>query len=309
MKKNRHPVLILFLTVLIGLAASLPQAATAAGPGSAAAYTAKAILPDNQIEDRSYFQLLMQPGKTQIIEVEVENYDAIPATLDIAIHNAHTNQNGLIAYRPDVSPEDPSSPRVSELATLRLDLLKDAPGILALSDGQITLDAGGRVRIPVEIHMPEDPLAGQALGGIVITRTDNTPETADAFAVQSLYSYAIALSLQTSLMPETEAPFPVLQEVERTAVAGLDALAVSIANVSPWTISGARLRLFILSDTSQTPILDVTQERVSMAPSSAMPYTVILPENASLLPGVYTVCVEWTYQENTYVLQTPLTIG
>lgn len=300
MKKRNTFVAILALAVC--LCAALPSLGSAEEATHPVGFTAKAILPDNQLGNGSYFNLLIGPSKQQTIEVQLDNHLSEPLTVSIAVYDAHTNQNGLIAYTGEVADASGAKPwAVSAIAT---------PLGVPAADGtlRITLGPLESIRLPIALATPDMPLDGQTLGGIVITKVESAAEQENgAFAVRSTYSYAIALQLQSTQVLDTQ-PEVALLSAAKTSVVGWDALSVAIENRSPLVISGASIHLLVYPQGSEQPVLDITNTKVSMAPSSIMPYTAMLPEGKTLAPGQYTAQVDWTYGGETTTLEINFTI-
>lgn len=268
-------------------------------------YTVHAIQPQNQLDDSGYFNLLMQPGQRQIVEVEVCNNLPAPLKLSIGIHGAYTNQNGLIAYAAGDNTGRTAAVPFETLASIREDRIEvgDGHNVLAVEDDIWTLAPHAVVRIPVEIVMPKEPPDGQLLGGIVLSRVKDAQQAQTAsFAVRSVYSYVIAMQLQSDPSSDIAPVFSIVH-VMPGRVAGWDTLAVSIWNEAPIVITGAQLRVRIYADGADAPLVDVTQERVSMAPSSILPYSVALPEGKLPLPGTYMAQAELTYGGHTVSMQ------
>lgn len=267
----------------------------------AVGYTVRAIRPQNQLDDSGYFNLLMQPGQRQIVEVEVCNNLPAPLKLSIEIHGAYTNQNGLIAYASGDDTGRTAAVPFEALASILEHRVEvgDGHDVLAVEDGVWTLAPHAVVRIPVEIVMPKEPPDGQLLGGIVLSRMEDAQQAQTAsFAVRSVYSYVIAIQLQSEPSLDIAPVFSIVR-VEPDRVAGWDTLTVSIWNEAPIVITGAQLRVRIYADGVDAPLVDVTRERISMAPSSILPYSVTLPEGKLPPPATYAAQVELTYGGHT----------
>lgn len=269
--------------------------------GNEAGYTARAILPDNQLSEVGYFHLLMQPGQKQVIEVEVINHENKPLAVTVEINGAYTNQNGLITYTRQEKDARTPFEQIPGLTAIQFDALH-------VEDGNILIAPLGSVRIPIQISMPEQGIGGALLGGIVITKVEETPSGAGAsFAIRSLYSYAFALQLQTSAAPDIMPEFA-LRSVAPASIAGWDAIAVSIENTKPVVVAGAMLSIRVETAYTGDTLLAMDTLRVSIAPNTTLPYTVSLPEGASLAPGAYTVSVDLTYNGATTSMQAHMVI-
>lgn len=293
------------LIALLCLCIAVPALGEDMAASDPVGFTVKAILPENQLGDGGYFQLLVNPGVRQVIEVEIANHRDTPLIVDISVHDASTNANGLIAYGEDAASKQ--SPSVSSMTALRLDMLAGNEGLLSSEDNMITIAPGAVVRVPLEITMTDVPLVGQLLGGIVVTKLDDEQPGEGSFAVRSLYSYAIALQLQSEQDPAIAPSFS-FASAQPGNIAGWNALVVTIENNAPLVVTGAQLSLRVYRQGETEPVMEAEKERIAMAPHTAMPYTLALPEGVTLAPGAYTVQIDWTYNGQTTPMEAVMQI-
>lgn len=303
----RHRLLAALLLAALLCAMALPMAA-AEDVMHPVGYTARAILPDSQLDsDAGYFNLLALPEQPQVLHVEVTNHLDEPITILVEVGDATTNQNGLIAYSGGARQEN----GLSSYLTLREEDLAIGPeeGILARDGMRFTLAPHATVRFPFDLLVP-DALVGQVLGGIVLSRIEEAP-AADAgasMAIRSVYSYAIAVQLQSEEAPQVTPDFTLLS-AEPSSVAGLDALATTLRNGAPVVAAGASLDLRVIAEGADTPLLDIEGVRVSMAPLSTMAFTRALPDGVALAPGRYTVYVDIALNGTQWSMQIPMDIN
>lgn len=290
------------------VALSMTQSAKAAP--TAPGYIVRAVLPENQLEPLSYFSLLTPPGHSQTLEVEVENHLSEPLTVHVAITDAQTTSGGVIVY--DATPDAQAGPAqgLSTLLELDAENIQTGPDqpILSMEGNVLTLAPYAAARIPFRLRVPQEALEGQLLGGIVLTKqTDPAAPVQTSFAVQSVYSYAIAVQLQNKTETDIQADFT-LQGAALGEQAGYPVLEVSVQNGAPLVVTGAQLRLRILPRGDGEPLLDKENGHVSMAPHSRMSYTISLGADEPLPPGEYDVLVDLTYQGHTTTMQTSLLV-
>ena len=130
-------------------------------------FSVKAIIPDNQIDTKkSYFDLRMKPKQKQEIETILYNSSDKEITINISVHNATTNQNGLIVYEQD-SKIDPS---------LKVPLNT----IVTVSDQKITIPAYRSKTITATIEMPDEEFDGMILGGLHFEKENQKDESSQA---------------------------------------------------------------------------------------------------------------------------------
>lgn len=313
MKKAFLSVWRALLLLLVGLAMLAPAPGLAEEPGNPVGFSVRAVLPENQLSDVAYFDLILGPSEEQTVEIEIENHLNEPLTLDIALHDASTNPNGLIRYAPDpdAAVEGARAAQwITSIAGIRLDLLASGDGdaVLSVDGNRIVLAAYATVRVPITISTPKQRIVGQLLGGIVVTRVDADDEgKAAAFAVRSVYNYAIALALQAGDTTGIK-PSVILDFASPSSVAGWPSLTVAIRNDEPLIIVNARMTLRVYPQGEADALLQETKERIGMAPHSTLHYALMLPDGMPLPPGDYRLVLEWEYENTTQTMETAFTI-
>lgn len=304
--KRALPVLV---TAVLSL---MPILGIGDSPDNPVGFTVKAVRAQAQRSEVSYFDLAVAPATEHTIEVEIQNQLAEPITLEIALHDASSNPNGLIAYAEGaLEPANPGAEDAfTSMAAVRFEGLPVGEGeaIQAIDGNQIVLSGGVAARIPITITAPGERIEGQILGGIVVTRLDeHDPGASSVMTVRSVYSYAIAVQLQADREVHIDPAFTLIS-VAPSSVVGWPSLTVSIANEAPFVVTGARMRLRLYAADEEAPILDETREPISMAPRSILPYALVLPDSLALPPGDYRMVVNWTYDEETREMEAGFSI-
>lgn len=313
MKKNpsnNHRFLARLLGVVmlsLALLASVSRGAMAApvSPG----FTVRAILPENQMTEQSYFHLLTPPAGAQQLELEVRNLLGEPLALQVQVTQAHTGDHGVIAYenRAGTAPDGVA-------AWLRLEAEEIPVGrdqsVLSIEEDVLTLAPNTTLRLPFALEMPEQPLEGHVLGGIVLTKLEEEDEQAftTSFAVGSRYSYAIAVQLQSQRNLSIQPAFS-LAEVRLEERAGFPVLIAEIDNETPLVVSGSTLRVRLYPQgADQEPLVDTGAQRFAMTPASGMDYTVSLPTDLHLAGGLYRVVLDIESQDLQFALEATLPV-
>ncbi|WP_087972501.1 WxL protein peptidoglycan domain-containing protein [Oceanobacillus rekensis] len=157
------------------------------------------IYPDNQQpETKGYFNLLVEPGETQAIELKVTNNLDTELTLTGSTANAYTHPTGGMLYGTDINSE---SSRLLDDAVLIADLIE--------IEENITIPPQSSVNVPIEITVPEED--GQTFLGAVVLTTEPTDtameETTEADSANVILntetSYTVALQLN---LPDETTP-------------------------------------------------------------------------------------------------------
>lgn len=304
--------------LLFAAALTLPAVGVGEDAPHSIGFVTSAILPNNQRTGVGYFDLVTPPSTTQTLYVEVTNKMRIPLTFEVLVGDAHSNPHGVISYAPQtdallpvdaVSPAMESAVRLSAIAQLQLEELlnKQHTQILEIVDNQVTIAPYATVFIPITLNLPETPLEGQVLGGVVVTRIDTTAKDI-SFGVHSVYSYAIAIQLQSEAEVSVQPSFA-LQSVQLTKLGGFPALAVYIVNNAPMVVAGAQLHMQIMAPGQDIPLVEIQQERVSMAPLSVMPFSALLPDGQLLPAGQYQLKVDWNYAGQSFQMEAGLSVS
>ena len=308
MKKLQQIIRLLGAAVLcLVLAAAAAQGAPATDP--VPGFTVRAVLPENQLDSQSYFQLLTPPGHSQTLELEVQNQLSEPMTLRIQVTGASSGAYGVIVYEDREKGASISDGLPQWLRLAREEIAVDEDqGILALEEDCLTLAPFAIVTLPFALVLPEQPVEGHALGGIVVTKLDETEQVeTTSFAVGSVYSYAIAVQIQSERQPAATPAFS-LGQVSLEKQAGFPALTAALHNEAPLVVARATLRLQLFAAQEESPLLDTGTQRFAMAPLTTMPYTVPLPTELYLVPGDYRVLMVITLRGGQYTFEATLRV-
>ena len=119
------------------------------------------ILPENQRGNIvGHFDMLMEPGSQQVIEIEIVSVSDEPITVLIEVANAVTDSAGVVHYQPQQGREVPRDETLvfafKDMATMKT--------------SRIHLEPRETVRVPITIKMPEEHFDGVVAGGFGITQ-------------------------------------------------------------------------------------------------------------------------------------------
>ena len=81
-----------------------------------AGFTISPALPQNQIDQSTYFNLLVKPGETQRLLIYVKNTTKTAKKLKVSPVSAFTQTNGTIGYYPNDHKDDSAEYTFSQLA-------------------------------------------------------------------------------------------------------------------------------------------------------------------------------------------------
>lgn len=250
-------------------------------------FSVQAELPDNQRnEDLSYFDLRINPEEEQKLNVTIFNHENEELTIHGDIFNATTSSNGNIVYEEsevDSSLTDP----VTEL--------------LVLDEDEWTIPAGESITITATLNTPEEPFDGIKLGGLYFEKALETGTEEEGVNIQNQYAYTIGVQLSEN---DTEiSPDLTLNSMVPDLVNYRTAVIANIQNKTSVIAENLTVNAEVFEGDETTPIREVEQEGMRMAPNSTMPF-IIHWNNERLEAGDYRLKMtvtdgeqEWEWQE------------
>ena len=262
--------LTLLLTLPIFSLGSLHVQAVGAG------YGVTPLLPKNQLDDASYFNLLVSPQSSQKLTLQLTNQEDDEKTIRITPTTARTNQQGNIEYASNKADLN-KGPAISEL----------------LSPPQtITLAAKETQVVSFTLTLPATSFEGILLGSFLIQEV--LSETTSA-AINNQFAYQIGLMVREStVLPEPKMTFDHLQLTD-------EALFVTLTNQNGRLLSGTLKG--ILTNTEQS-----FTQGIQLAPNSTakirLPFGV-LSSGAAYLKLTFSPSEDnqFSYEQSLYLHQ------
>lgn len=286
---------LMALAACIAVFAAFLPVADARMPQSFMPY---AILPENQVDKSvEYFDLRMQPGQRQAIQVGVRNTEQYAIEVNLQVNQATTGRNGqLISYQSGEGANGEGAFRLS--------------GIVYLKEATRRIEPGKSAVFDVELSMPDEAFGGMLLGGIVVSavfprdvlKTLREAET-DDFAVYNALEYVIGLKITQSddvVEPDFSiaAAFP-------GAVNYSPNITARIRNEAATTVGQAQIALQVLRDGEE--IYAAEYEEVQFAPQSSGDF-IIACEGEPAPAGEYLLRAQLKWREKTWDLEKSFTI-
>ncbi len=155
-------------------------------------FSVNPVLPSNQVTaNEGYFDLLMSPGASQTVKVELINNQSKAITVDIAAASATTNVNGVVVYSPTTTPLDKS---------LKYNLAHQVE-----LPNKITLQPKATQTVSITANMPNSSFDGVIAGGITF-KEENQKSTSSqkGMTVDNVYQYVLGFLMRqnkTNLAP------------------------------------------------------------------------------------------------------------
>ncbi|ALS00028.1 cell wall protein [Enterococcus silesiacus] len=248
------------------------EAAAADGMG----YSAKAIIPENQIDkSKTYFDLKMTPGQKQNVELELKSSSSETLNLAVEPYMGTTNQNGELEY--SIEPEKNDSTLVYPITRL-------------ISGKQkVSLAPKETKRVTFSLKMPKKAFEGKIVGGFNIydeandSKEDSVSKKNDV-QIKNVFSVVIGIQLRESLdkiKPELK-----LNAVKADLFNYRTAITANIQNTKPNFVSELTLKAKIRKNGSKKVIYEAEKSEMAMAPNSNFDFPISL-ENQELTAGSY----------------------
>ena len=214
------------------------------------------ILPENQIEDSSYFNLEVRPGKKQSLQIQLENLDEQIKTVRITPTTAFTNKNGQLDYS------------ISKIIPLQGPNFREI-----VSEAQhVTLQPHEKRVVTFLLNVPKNSFSGLVLGGFHIL--DESKKTTNG--IQQELNYVVGVMLREDM----KLPKPKLNLSKVTSID--NQLAIKLENPT-----GALISQYQLTGTleSSNRSVKISPQTISAAPQAA--FTLLLNTEENLTSGNY----------------------
>ncbi|MEG2503711.1 MAG: DUF916 domain-containing protein, partial [Carnobacterium sp.] len=217
MKKNI--VLTLLATITLFIPIMKPVMAEE-GDNGANNVSVSTNIPDNQIDkNQTYFDLLMEPGKEQELEVVLRNNTDKEVTMLADVNTAITNDNGVVDYSWNVaSGLEQAKINNKDEANTKIDLksigydstLKQPLSEMASIDKEIKIPAKSQVIAKVKVKMPDEQIDGVIAGGIYLTQKEDTSSDegkSQGVQIKNKFVYVVGIQIRqnadiSSLVPD-----------------------------------------------------------------------------------------------------------
>lgn len=255
-------------------------------------YSVQAELPDNQLDPSvSYFDLRVEPGQEQELQVTVFNHENEEITVRTVVYNASTNRNGLVVYEEQEEIDESLKTPISELVTFE--------------ETEWTIPAASAEVITATLNTPEASFDGIKLGGLHFEKVMEDTGAEEGINIQNKYDYVIGL--QISENDEEVEPALALASVAPELVNHRTAVVANIQNSQPVLMEDLHIEAKIYEEDETEPIQETEQNDIRMAPNSTMEF-VIDWNNQPLQEGNYLLEMTATDGDQSWQWQETFTI-
>ncbi|MHC5373374.1 DUF916 and DUF3324 domain-containing protein [Enterococcus sp. LJL120] len=288
MKIMRH---ILFILIFGSIFFTYnPQKAVAAEETSALSFQYETLLPENQISDKSYFDLKMEPGAKQTVQIRLINPTNQGLQIAVSLNGTKTSPNGEINWGPNTITSDPSLPyEFTELVS---------------SQNVVEVAAQSSEFLTLAIEMPTESFDGVIAGGIQLSEIKEDSTAGEGMIVNK-YAYVIGMLLQ-----ETDveiAPDLKLNDVTAGVSEFKNAVFVNFSNTQPTFVGDMTTKVAIRKADSEEVLYRTEKSQMTMAPNSQIDFPISLADQR-FIGGEYVATIEVSIGEALWQWEEPFTI-
>lgn len=244
------------------------------------------IFPENQIGKEGYFDLLVQPGQTQIVEVMLENPTMETKVVTVSLNGARTNSNGVIEYGASNLPADDS---------MAVEFTEIVQG-----PKEIELKPQVKERLKINIQIPKTGISGMVLGGIQLQEKNGGGKESDQASgamIVNKYAYMIGMKLsQTSEPVKSDLN---VRNVQAGQANFRNAILIDLGNNQPSIMENLTVDVQIKNEKKEDVLFESKKVGLRMAPNSLMNFPVLM-ENQAMVPGKYQAIISAVTDEQTW---------
>jgi hypothetical protein len=272
------------LSVVSGIAASLLCVLPAQAAG-----TAIQVRPEMPSQQRSstssYFDVVLAPGESTLLKVEVSNSSSETVSVDADVAPAQTSDGGAITYESTIAHAGMPTVNMANLVSQK--------------HQELSIPAGSTVTYSTTLTMPSSSVEGVVAGGISFEQKDQGSSDSSAsdnvgMGITSKYRYVVAALVRNQ--ETTVHPKLAFGEITAKQKDYQNSIALLINNTAP-----TYLNQLEVDTTAQLRGSDAKYTRsasmMQMAPTSAFTYAISLPDDVKA--GTYDVTATAYYVKDS----------
>lgn len=257
MKKFKLIYFILYIACF-GMTAINTYAAEAEDVGN---FNFKMIRPENQIGDAGYFNLKMNPGQKQTVQIEMTNITDKEVTVEIKLNGAKTNSNGVLEFGPTTLKDDPS--------------LKNKFQDIVKGPKTIKIPAKQKIPLDLDISMPADSYDGIIAGGIQmqVKKSDEQLEK-EKKEKQIVNRYAYVLGMVLTETDKEVKPDVKFEKFYPELANYRNAIFVNFSNTQAAFLNDMTIDMQVMKKGSSEVLYDTKKTNMRMSPNSMIDFPV-----------------------------------
>jgi len=260
-------------------------------------YGIQPLMPENQrSQTQAYFDLLMEPGQEQTLEVKITNYAEEDKTINVSVATASTNSGGVADYgvRSNVEADDTLLYKMEDLVS---------------TEGRIVVPAGETHTVQLKVLAPSSSFDGILAGGInfkeEVEEAEQEKTTEAGVTIINEYTYVVALLMRNNeaeVQPDLQ-----LNKVFATQSNAKNVVSANIQNILPAYVTDMKIGAAVKKQGSEEALYELDQEQMEMAPNSNFNY--LIPLNGKAFEaGDYILSMEVVSNEGSWSFQQEFTI-
>lgn len=223
-------------------------------------------------ETTNFYDMRLQPKQTDTFQLTITNQAKQPQTFQITVNTATTNRNGIVDYTKTDFPKDPSmTVAIKDLITI------DPP--------KVTISAHQSHTVNFHLTMPNQPIAGILLGGVVVRPIQ---EKEQGKGIQHVFMHTLAIRVD-----QTDQTIPT-KLIGGNVTIGQDNLhnqvSMALRNPEPKLLTQLEGTFTVTKKGHSTPLTKKTRNNLSIAPNSA--FTLPLALDQTFKAGDYTYTIQ-----------------
>lgn len=235
-------------------------------------------IPKNQIDDsKSYFDLLLNKGEKETLEVDLTNSTDKEITIMTTLNSATTNINGVVEYGLNkIKPDKSLVYNLKDYATL---------------PKEIKIPKKGKKTLKVELTSPSKDFKGVMAGGITFKeKSKDEKEESDGkgLSIKNEFSYMVALLVRQS--KDKVLPNVNMLEAFPSQVNARNVLNATLQNNQSTFINQVKISTSIVQRGKKDSLYETMKSGLQIAPNSSFDFPTPL-EGKELKPGKYTMNV------------------
>ncbi|QQU21176.1 DUF916 and DUF3324 domain-containing protein [Enterococcus casseliflavus] len=248
-------------------------------------FTVTPELPQNQLSDVSYFDLLVTDETKQDLTVALHNTSSDPLTIKATALNSSTASTGIIAYQAEQTAEENEGISFSELIENPRQTIK--------------LDPGESYQVYFTLSLKGTDFAGEILGVFAFEEEPSETTESQQTNLQANYKIqqGVRLRQNVATLPDPQLSLINSEAVERN---GSAALKSSIRNSQPTAFGKISVKTIIREQDSGNKVGGFSAENFQIAPNSVLELFSAFDQNI-LEPGAYLLRIELNAPKGTWV--------
>lgn len=273
--------------VLISFFISLCCFTKVTGHAQTTRFTVTPELPQNQVSDVSYFDLLVNHETEQNLTVALHNTSSDPLTIKATALNSYTASTGIIAYQAEQTAEENQGISFSELIENPRQTIK--------------LDPGESYQVYFTLSLKGTDFAGEILGVFAFEEEPSETTESQQTNLQANYKIqqGVRLRQNVATLPDPQLSLINSEAVERN---GSAALKSSIRNSQPTAFGKISVKTIIREQDSGNKVGGFSAENFQIAPNSVLELFSAFDQNI-LESGTYLLRIELNAPKGTWVFE------